>query len=91
MILNLQGNVIGDLGSKYIAEGMSRGGVTGNPNQTLKSLDLGLNEITGDGLEVLHQGLKGTGLTHLYLSKNPLKNKVGKYNRYHYFLYRERR
>jgi hypothetical protein len=36
------------------------------------------NDITGDGAEKLYNCLKKTGVTHLVLSKNPLKVKGAK-------------
>lgn len=73
-ILNLSGNFIGDMGICYLGEGLKKHPV----NTSLKSLNLQSNDITGDGAEKLYQCLKNTGVTHLNLSKNPLKIKGAK-------------
>ncbi|CDW82579.1 UNKNOWN [Stylonychia lemnae] len=69
-ILNVSGNFIGNKGLQYICEGLQQG-----QNQTLMKLNIALNEITGDGIEILFKIFPSTRIRDLNLAKNPLKNK----------------
>ena len=70
-ILSLVGNFIGDTGVGYICEGLEG-------NTTLMELNLGQNEITFEGVEIMEKGFKHTEIQILNLTRNPIKNKGAK-------------